>query len=74
MARIEYADLQDALLQPLLQRIAGARGSVVHLYRTLLHSGPVASGWLESLSAIRHETALDDAVRELDIMRVAWWS
>lgn len=71
MARINYANLDDATLQPLVQRIAGARGSVLHLYRMLLHSAPTASGWLQYLSAIRHETTLDDSVRELVIMRVA---
>lgn len=72
MARIDYADLQDAAIQPLVQRVAGARGSVLHLYRMLMHSDSVASGWLDYLSAIRHETTLDDAIRELVIMRVAY--
>ena len=37
----------------------------------LLHSGPVAEGWLRYLSAIRHECTLPGALRELVIMRIA---
>lgn len=71
MARIEYADLQDPALQPLVERVAGARGNVLHLYRMLMHSVPVAAGWLDYLSAIRQHTTLDAALRELVIMRIA---
>lgn len=71
MARIEYARLEDPALQPLVQRVAGVRGSVLHLYRMLLHSAPVAGGWLDYLSAIRQHTTLDAALRELVILRIA---
>ena len=58
-------------MQALSAEIAAQRGSVLHLYRMLLHSPPVAEGWLRYFTAIRHECALPGALCELIIMRVA---
>lgn len=71
MARIPYADLQQPELAPLVERIVAERGSVLHLYQMLMHSGPVAEGWLNYLTAIRQKSSLPGALRELIIMRVA---
>ncbi len=71
MARIPYADITGPEAQPLAQQIAAERGSVLHLYRMLLHSPPVAAGWLRYLTAIRQQCALPGDIRELVIMRVA---
>ncbi|WP_234194267.1 carboxymuconolactone decarboxylase family protein [Pseudacidovorax sp. NFM-22] len=71
MARIPYARLDDDAVRPLAERITAERGSVLHLYQMLLHSPPVAQGWLGYLTAIRHQCSLDGALRELVIMRVA---
>lgn len=71
MARIPYADTASPQTRELAERIVRERGSVLHLYAMLLHSGPVAEGWLRYLTAIRHECALPGALRELVIMRVA---
>jgi AhpD family alkylhydroperoxidase len=71
MARIPYADLDQPDVQPLVQRIVAERGEVLHLYQMLLHSPPVAAGWLRYLTAIRQECALPGSLRELVIMRVA---
>lgn len=71
MARIPYADTASPQTRELAERIIRERGSVLHLYAMLLHSGPVAEGWLRYLTAIRHECALPGALRELVIMRVA---
>ena len=71
MARIPYADLDSPEVKPLVDRIVAERGSVLHLYQMLLHSAPVAAGWLRYLTAIRHECALPGDLRELVIMRVA---
>jgi AhpD family alkylhydroperoxidase len=70
MARIPYAEINRPEVQALAGEIAAQRGSVLHLYRMLLHSPPVAAGWLSYLTAIRHECALPGAMRELVIMRV----
>lgn len=71
MARIEYADLKSGPSRQIAQQIIAERGSVLHLYRMLLHSAPVAQGWLDYLTAIRQQTILDGATRELVIMRIA---
>ena len=71
MARLPYADLSAPECQPLVERIVRERGSVLHLYQMLLHSPPVAEGWLAYLTAIRQKSSLSPALRELLIMRVA---
>ncbi len=71
MARLPYADLGAPEGQALVDRIVRERGSVLHLYQMLLHSPPVAEGWLGYLTAIRQQASLSPALRELVIMRVA---
>ncbi|MDP1647927.1 MAG: carboxymuconolactone decarboxylase family protein [Rubrivivax sp.] len=71
MARLPYARLEDADKVPLVERIVAERGSVLHLYQMLLHSPPLAEGWLAYLTAVRHHLTLSGALRELIIMRVA---
>jgi AhpD family alkylhydroperoxidase len=71
MARLPYAQLDDADKAPLVQRIVAERGSVLHLYRMLLHSPPLAEGWLAYLTAVRQHLTFGGALRELIIMRVA---
>lgn len=72
MARLPYAALDGAEIKPLVDRIVTERGSVLHLYQMLLHSPPVAEGWLNYLTAIRQKSTLDDGLRELVIVRVAF--
>ncbi len=71
MARLAYADPAKPETRPLVERIIRERGSLLHLYAMLLHSGPVAEGWLRFLTAIRHECTLNGALREAVIMRIA---
>lgn len=71
MARIPYADLTNPEAKPLVDRIVAERGGVLHLYQMLLHSPPVASGWLNYLTAIRQQSTLPGGLRELVIMRIA---
>ena len=71
MARIPYADPNKPETKELADRIVRERGSVLHLYAMLLHSGPVAEGWLRYLTAIRHECTLPGSLRELVIMQIA---
>ena len=71
MARIPYPDITTPEAQPLAEQIIAERGSVLHLYRMLLHSPPVAAGWLHYLTAIRQQCVLSGDLRELVIMRVA---
>jgi AhpD family alkylhydroperoxidase len=71
MARIPYADTAAPGTQALVERIVAGRGSVLHLYQMLLHSPPLAEGWLGMMSAVRQQLELPGALRELVIMRVA---
>lgn len=71
MAHLPYADLSAPALQPLVRRIVAERGSVLHLYQMLMHSPPLAEGWLGFMTAVRQQLALPGALRELVIMRIA---
>jgi AhpD family alkylhydroperoxidase len=71
MARLSYADPNRAEVRAIVERIVAERGSVLHLYQMLLHSPPIAEGWLALLTAVRQKSALAGAVRELVIMRIA---
>ncbi|GIX28773.1 MAG: carboxymuconolactone decarboxylase [Burkholderiales bacterium] len=73
MARLPLVSEQThPELSPLIERIREERGGrLLNLYATLLHSPPVAEGWLKLLTAVRQHTRLDPALRELAILRVA---
>ncbi|MGB8432912.1 MAG: carboxymuconolactone decarboxylase family protein [Burkholderiales bacterium] len=72
MARIPYADTADPAVSELADQIRRERGGkVLNLYRMLLHSPPVARGWLNLFTAIRQQAALGGRYRELAIMRIA---
>ena len=71
MARIPYPDTTSAEIAPVVERIQRERGKVLNLYRMLLHSPPVAEGWLAFLTAIRQKCSLSGRIRELVIMRIA---
>ncbi len=71
MARIPYADLSARQADPLVQRIVAERGSVLHLYQMLLHSPPLAEGWLGFMTQVRKNLNLPGDLRELVIMRIA---
>lgn len=71
MARIPYADCTRDAVRPLADRIIAERGSILHLYQMLMHSAPIAEGWLTYLTAVRQKSTLSGAMRELIIMRVA---
>jgi AhpD family alkylhydroperoxidase len=69
--RLPYADPAAPGMKPLADRIVAERGEVLDLYRMLLHSPPVAEGWLGLLTAIRQKTTLPALLRELIIIRIA---
>ncbi len=71
MARIDYADLKDPEIAALVSRIEAERGKVLNLYGMLLHSPPVAEGWLRLFTAIRQQGSLSGHLRELVIMQIA---
>src|SRR3546814_3304746 len=69
MARLPYADLSHPDARPLVEQIVAERGSVLHLYQMLLHSPPIARGWLNYLTAIRQLGTLPGSLREMTIDR-----
>jgi alkylhydroperoxidase family enzyme len=72
MARIPYPDADRAELAPIVARIKAERGGrLLNLYRMLLHSPPIASGWLALFTAIRQQSTLSGRLRELAILRIA---
>ena len=50
---------------------AGRRGTLINVYRLLLHSPALAESWFEHSNAVRWKTDLDGRLRELVIIRVA---
>lgn len=71
MARLPYADPEQPDVKPLVDDIIAERGQLLHLYQMLLHSPPIASGWLNYLTAIRQLSTLPGDIREMVIMRIA---
>jgi alkylhydroperoxidase family enzyme len=72
MARVGYPELSGRDSEPLVARIKRERGGkLLNLYKMLLHSPPLAEGWLAFLTAVRQRTTLPGRYRELAILRVA---
>lgn len=75
MARIPYADLSAPELAALAERIRAERGgTLLNLFRMLLHSPEIAEAWLGLGGAVRFRSTLDDRSRELAICAVARWT
>lgn len=51
--------------------IVRERGTISPLYQALLNSAPIASGWEKFLTAVRKQTTVPPALRELIILRIA---
>jgi AhpD family alkylhydroperoxidase len=71
LPRVPLVDTNSPDVKPLADRIAAERGSVLDLYKMLLHSPAVAEGWLHYLTAIRQKCSLAGQLRELVVMRIA---
>lgn len=72
MARIPYPDASRYDGEPLAERIKRERGGkLLNLYGMLLHSPPLAEGWLAFFTAVRQRTELPGRYRELAILRIA---
>ncbi len=72
MARIpliepdKHEDLKDLAAQIRNQR----QGSVINVYKVLLHSPPLAESWFKHINTVRWGTGLDGRLREIVIIRV----
>jgi alkylhydroperoxidase family enzyme len=72
MARIPYPDASRYESELLAERIKRERGGkLLNLYKMLLHSPPVAEGWLAFFTAVRQGADLPGRYRELAILRIA---
>jgi 4-carboxymuconolactone decarboxylase len=73
MARIPLIDEKDRpeLAELAAKLRAGRRGTLINIYRLLLHSPAIAASWFEHSNAVRWKTDLDGRLRELVILRVA---
>lgn len=73
MARVRF--VENAATQEENQLIAEIKarrgGALLNLDKVLLHSPALARGWNHFLGAVRRETKLPGALRELAILRVA---
>jgi 4-carboxymuconolactone decarboxylase len=61
--RPELADVERSIVRE--------RGAISPLYQALLNSAPIASGWEKFLTAVRKQTTVPPALRELIILRIA---
>lgn len=72
MARLPYPDVERPELAALVDRITRERGGrMLNLYRMLLHSPPMAEGWLAFFTSVRQQGVLSGRYRELAILRIA---
>lgn len=72
MARLPYPDVERPELAALVERIKRERGGrLLNLYRMLLHSPPMAEGWLAFFTSVRQQGRLSGRHRELAILRIA---
>lgn len=63
----------DAPTQGLIDRLRkGRRGSLLGIYKALLHNSKLAETWFNHLNAVRWETGLSGRLREILIIRVGW--
>lgn len=71
MSRVALIDEKRSNLAPFIARVKAERGKLINLYRVLLNSPAIAAGWLDFNNAIRYQTTLDAALREMIILRVS---
>lgn len=72
MARISYTE-GPADAADLADRIrAERRGSLLNIYKLLLHSPALSSTWLDHFNAVRWRTSLSGRLREIVVIRVAY--
>lgn len=72
MARISYIEEKDhPELAAEIGKIKGGRGSLINIYKLLLHSPKVCMAWFEYIGAIRWGTTISPRLRELAIVRIA---
>ena len=73
MAHVSLIEEKDhPELAELIGKIkSGRRGTLLNLYKVLLHAPALAQTWFEHNSAVRWRTEIDGRLREIVIIRVA---
>jgi alkylhydroperoxidase family enzyme len=72
MARLSYIEEKDhPELAAEIAKIKGGRGSLINIYKLLLHTPTVCMTWLEHIGSIRWKTKLSPRLREIAIVRIA---
>ncbi|MDA0652100.1 MAG: carboxymuconolactone decarboxylase family protein [Proteobacteria bacterium] len=51
---------------------SGRRGSLINVYKLLLHSPPLAESWFDHLNQVRWGTQLSGRLREIVIIRIGY--
>lgn len=74
MARVKLIQPEDCPDQAaLIERIRkGRRGTVINVYKTLMHTPDVASVWLDLVNVVRWKVDLDGRLREIVIVRIGY--
>jgi alkylhydroperoxidase family enzyme len=74
MARVPFIEADEhPELSDLVDRIRGQRkGKVINVYRTLLHSPPLAESWFDHINRVRWGTELAGRLREIAIIRIGY--
>jgi len=73
MARVALIEERDhPELAAEIAKIRAGRGTLLNLYKLLLHSPALAMTWFDHVGAARWKTLLDGATRELVIIRIAY--
>ena len=73
MARVSLIEPdQHPELEPILAKIrSGRRGTVINVYKLLLHTPGIAEIWLDLINAVRWKVELDGRLREVSYADVA---
>jgi uncharacterized peroxidase-related enzyme len=74
MARVKLIEPEERPDQSaLIERIRkGRRGTVINVYKTLMHNPDIASVWLDLVNVVRWKVELEDRLREIVIVRVGY--
>ena len=72
MARVPLLDPEDVPdhAEFVDRVLSGRRRRLINVYRTLLHTPPLAESWFEHINKIRWGTDLDGRLREIVIIRL----
>src|SRR5262249_7009322 len=74
MARIPLIEPdQHPEFEPILAKIrSGRRGTIINVYKLLLHTPAIAEIWLALLNAVLWRVDLDGRLREIVILRIGY--